>query len=110
MSRRAATAKPSAVRTKKPGTKVTKPVEASYVANERPRQPKLRQTPARKPPPKPPSGVGPKRRKPEADPIEGMTKEARKLRNSHAKIRADVGGDAGAPGKFPPAGRWGVGV
>lgn len=100
MSRKS-TSKPSAVRTKKPGKKVSKPVEASYVANERPRQPKLRQTPARRPPPKPPSGMMPKRRKPEADTIDGMTKEARKLRNQRERISAEVVEHARATGMLP---------
>lgn len=99
MSRRQATTKPSAVRTKKPGAKVTKPVEASYATNERPRQPKLRQTPPRKAPPKAPSGRRPRGEDPNT--IEGMTKESAKLRNQREKISAETVEAARATGMLP---------
>jgi hypothetical protein len=99
MSRRQATTKPSAVRTKKPGTKVTKPVEASYVANERPRQPKIRKTPERKAPPSQPNGRRPRGQDPNT--IEGMTKESAKLRNAREKISADTVEAARATGMLP---------
>ena len=99
MSRRQATTKPSAVRTKKPGAKVTKPVEASYAVNERPRQPKLRQTPPRKAPPKAPSGRRPRGEDPST--IEGMTKESAKLRNQREKISAETVEAARATGMLP---------
>lgn len=99
MSRKPATSKPSAVRTKKPGTKVTKPVEASYVANERPRQPKIRQTPPRKAPPKPPNGLRPRGETPGT--IEGNNKEASKLRQQREKISAETVEAARATGMLP---------
>lgn len=99
MSRRQATTKPSAVRTKKPGAKVTKPVEASYVANERPRQPRIRKTPPRKAPPKAPSGRRPRGEDPKT--LEGMSKETAKLRNAREKISADTVEAARATGMLP---------
>ena len=99
MSRKPATSKPSAVRTKKPGTKVTKPVEASYVANERPRQPKIRQTPPRKAPPKPPNGRRPRGETPGT--IEGNNKEASKLRQQRERISAETVEAARATGMLP---------
>lgn len=99
MSRRQATTKPSAVRTKKPGTKVTKPVEASYVTNERPRQPRIRKTPPRKPPPKAGNGRRPRGEDPKT--LEGMSKETAKLRNAREKISADTVEAARATGMLP---------
>lgn len=99
MSRRQATTKPSAVRTKKPGAKVTKPVEASYVVNERPRQPRIRKTPPRKAPPKAPSGRRPRGEDPKT--LEGMSKETAKLRNAREKISADTVEAARATGMLP---------
>lgn len=99
MSRKPATSKPSAVRTKKPGTKVTKPVEASYVANERPRQPKIRQTPPRKAPPKPPNGRRPRGETPGT--IEGNNKEASKSRAQRERISAEITEAARATGMLP---------
>ncbi|QKW95586.1 hypothetical protein AXL3_01 [Stenotrophomonas phage vB_SmaS-AXL_3] len=99
MSRRQATTKPSAVRTKKPGSKVAKPVEASYVANERPRQPKIRQTPPRKAPPKPPNGRRPRGEDPNT--IEGMDKRSRKLRVKREEISAETVEAARATGMLP---------
>lgn len=99
MSRRQATTKPSAVRTKKPGSKVTKPVEASYATNERPRQPKIRQTPPRKAPPKAPNGRRPRGEDPNT--IEGMDKRSRKLRVKREEISAETVEAARATGMLP---------
>lgn len=99
MSRKSATSKPSAVRTQKPGTKVSKPVEASYVANERPRQPKVRKTPARKAPPKQPNGRRPRGEDPNT--LEGMSKETAKLRNRRERISAQTVEEARATGMLP---------
>lgn len=101
MSRRQSTSKPSAVRTKKPGTKVTKPVEASYEANERPRQPKIRKTPPRKAPPKAPDGKRPSRRGENPNTIEGMDKRSRKLRVTREEISAETVEAARATGMLP---------
>lgn len=101
MSRKAATSKPSAVRTKKPGVKVTKPVEASYVANERPRQPKIRPTPPRKAPPKQPDGKRPARRGENTETNDGMTKQASRLRQQREKISAETVDAARATGMLP---------
>lgn len=98
MSRRQATTKPSAVRTK-PGAKVTKPVEASYVVNERPRQPKLRKPPPRKAPPKQPNGRRPRGETPGT--IEGNSKEASKNRALRERISAEVTEAARATGMLP---------
>ena len=99
MARKLTTTKPSAKRTGKPGVRSTKPVEASYVANERPRQPKIRPTPPRKAPPKQPSGKKPG--PPPANTIKGMDRANRELRGQRERISAEVVETARATGMLP---------
>lgn len=99
MSHKPTTSKPSAVRAQKPGVKASKPVEASYAANERPRQPKIRKTPPRRAQPKQPNGRRPRGEDPNT--LEGMSKEAAKLRNRRERISAQTVEEARATGMLP---------
>lgn len=89
MTRSKVTTKPVAKRTASKGVRATKPVEPSYQANLRPRQPKLRQTPPRRP--------GPKTDRTNA----GLVKSSRDLRNAREKVSAEVVERAAATGMLP---------
>lgn len=102
MSRKHTTAKPIAKRTSRPAQPTTKAVESSSLVDRRPRQPRLRKTPPRGSSPKQPAGKVPRKKRGE-DPgtIEGMNKEAAKLREARERISAEVVEEARATGMLP---------